>query len=110
MKLKNKIEKRELIGLRDREGSDIREGDIVEFYYDWKKGSSPVNKNGKYSKMIDVVVIFEGDPAFFCNLGIGAHAWRYNDVCKVIGNIWENPELITSFPEELIEKLFGEQK
>lgn len=106
MKFKDRFEKRELIGYSDREGTDIRDGDIVEFYYCFEKGESSNGEDEDYSRMVDVAVNYKGSPVFFCDLGMGSYAWRYNDVCKVIGNIWENPELSSMFPEELLEELF----
>ena len=59
-------------GLHDRTGREIWEGDIL---------LTP----GKFKMEVRIDNIGYGDPKFF-NIGF--------DVCEVIGNIYENPELL----------------
>ena len=60
------------IGLTDKNGKKIYDGDIL---------LTP----GKFKMVVQIDNIGYGDPKFF-NIGF--------DVCEVIGNIYENPELL----------------
>ena len=68
-------------GLKDRDGVEIYEGDIL---YVFDKESDLNEKN---------IVIFEkgGFMLKDCN---EAHVFEILDICEVIGNIHENPELL----------------
>lgn len=75
------------IGLNDKDGTPIREGDLVEFWFCCFNGPSDEPKEG-FTRMVDEVKIIDGN-AYFVDHDVqgGAFAWRYNHVCKVIGNI-----------------------
>lgn len=81
-------------GYKDRKGNPIMVGDIVVFYYDWKRGASNKSKKGKFSKMVDIIYEEEGDFYMISSIGSGAYIWRYNNYCKVIGNVWDNSDLL----------------
>ncbi len=75
------------IGYKDKNGTEIREGDLVEFWFDTDEGPSG-DKNSGFTRMVDVVEIHDGIPYFVDkDMGSGAYAGRYNDVCEIIGNI-----------------------
>lgn len=68
-------------GLHDKDGREIYEGDICE-NCDWESGTNA------YNYIIEVVKYDEDTASFY--------GWNYNRggmSCKVIGNIFEHPEL-----------------
>lgn len=67
----------EYTGLKDINGKEIYEGDIVKWYDDYKY-------------VIDYIAYEDG---CFCQYD-GAELYRFNHLCEIIGNIHENPELI----------------
>ena len=74
----------QLTGLRDKDGKEIYEGDIVEYYH--KYLGLPVTFG---------VVFFEGG---FCQAKKDREpdVWYDWNTLKVIGNIHENPELLAN--------------
>ena len=77
---------RELIGLNDKDGTPIREGDIVEFFFDEFRGYG--DGASGFTRMIDVVEKHDDEWLFVSQaIGRGAYAWRHNRHCRIIGNI-----------------------
>jgi uncharacterized phage protein (TIGR01671 family) len=79
---------KEEIGLKDKEGTPIREGDIVEFFFDADYGHG--DEESGFARMVDTVEK-HGEMWYFMDhdIGCGAFAYRHNDHCRVIGNIHE---------------------
>lgn len=89
----------EFTGLKDKNGREIYEGDIVNFVDFDTTGGHRADREYrgvvKYQSGIYEIwknndsEFFDSDGAFILN-----HAWLQDDEFEVIGNIYENPELI----------------
>ena len=85
-------------GLYDKSGKEIYEGDIVRFYFcaDHPRLERPgktAECNGP-TEMIDEVV-FDDGAFYFVDPEVGrAYARNWNNRCEIIGNIFENPDLL----------------
>ena len=71
-------------GLKDKNGVEIFEGDIV--FDRWANKYTPVFQNGIYMAY-NPKNLMQNDPSTQFNI-----IWK--DGCEVIGNIYENPELL----------------
>jgi len=85
-------QEREPTNLKDKNGNMIFVNDIVEFYFDERKGitdSDSPNLKG-YTKMVDIVKKIDGEYFACCSVG-ASYLWRCHKHCKVIGT---HPELV----------------
>lgn len=79
---------KENTNLKDRDGRDILEGDIVEFFVTYDYYENPTYDSPDATRMVDVVEIAGDDVLFVIpSTQFGSYAWRHNRFCRVIGNI-----------------------
>ena len=76
-------------GLKDKNKARIYEGDIITYRWEDRKGDEVVNH----------VIKWENGRFLMCPIRSIAQTWNihlhpYNEEAEVIGNIYENPELI----------------
>ncbi len=78
-------------GLKDRKGVEIYKGSII-------KTVALANDHSQRGGIeISVVRYFKGNPSLFpvgCNFGVAIYPLCIVHTLEVIGNIWDNPELL----------------
>jgi len=86
--LSNEVELMQHTGLKDKNGNEIYEGDIVKFQESYGKEEPEINiGNIEYSEMATSYLINWGN----------SHYQHLNEVeFEIIGNIYENPELLNN--------------
>jgi hypothetical protein len=87
---------RKPIGLKDNDGVEIHVGDVVEFFFCADHGAGMLPQDVcecPPTRMVDEVIEDGGKFYFQCPGHGGAFAWRYNDVCRVIGTLPDNFEM-----------------
>ena len=97
------IELLQLTGLKDRNGKEIYEGDIMSVLdRDWPSGDYTNQTPKEYMKKISSVCEVVYEPTEFYLKQIKGRGYFYpqmtgithRDIFEVIGNIYENPELL----------------
>jgi uncharacterized phage protein (TIGR01671 family) len=76
------------VGLKDKEGKDIYVGDVVLLEGETTEG---FYRDDYYEVIINE---FNMIPAIDSHIG-QMQLYRYHRICKVMGNIYENPELLS---------------
>jgi uncharacterized phage protein (TIGR01671 family) len=85
----------EYTGLKDRNGEEIYEGDILELKYPL---SSIDEEDFEDYRLIRVVINFQSGCFWFSGNGFTDCNWHFynSEDRKIIGNIYENTELLTN--------------
>jgi len=85
-------------GLHDKQGNEIYEGDIVQVYdYGWENQEKEEGDFGLYRKLRIDIVTMERFPIFWLkneSFGYEGEDLITAEECEIIGNIYENPELL----------------
>jgi hypothetical protein len=97
-------------GYYDKKNNQINNGDIVRFYFDADYGYG--NKKSGYTEMIDICWYDIKDKKFYLmsDIGSGSSVSRHNKFCKVIGNVFENKELLKDFEDDYLNNLINDIK
>ena len=90
---------------KDKNGTTIRDGDVVEFFFSADYGYGDSDENKEYTKMVDLID-YDENLMVCTDTGRGCYIWRCNDECTVIGNVFENPSLQLLVPTEWIKDMY----
>ena len=79
-------------GLHDKNGKEIWEGDIINLGDNWWEAAGPAG----YDSPIQVVQWNEEHCGFdpFANYDCDCGVYYSSEMCEVIGNVFQNPELL----------------
>lgn len=86
----HRFELMQYTGLKDKNGKEIYEGDIVKFNH-WVYDDAKRKRNLSYGE-----IMWDGDGWIIESRRYTGSLWKIKntEVIEVIGNIYENPELI----------------
>lgn len=83
----NKIELMQFTGLKDMTGKDIFEGDIIRGSYDQYGDKIEQTREVKYDEQMQLM-------PFHDIVGYDCELWMDEATYEVIGNVYENPDLL----------------
>ena len=88
-------------GLKDKNGKEIYEGDIIKINKDWKNSLDITRK-------CCLVMFYNGGFMFgrskYNAEFMNTYLWIVSQYCEVVGNVFENPELLKSNDKELVDQ------
>ena len=95
---KGEFELLQYTGLNDKKGKEIYEGDILEFFWGEREFGNILSAGYDHkdaTKMTDSVIFKDGIFLLY-NKEVDNYALlrRHYEHCEVIGNIYDNPELL----------------